>query len=107
MPHIDEIKKQHLDEWVLVEILSEDESGQTIEARLIVHSKNRDVIYKAMLENKDKYTHQFFTGEIPVKGYAVAFNKTKTDPDQLLKEWLQDPVTVEPTDSVKDHDLVF
>jgi len=34
-------------------------------------------------------------------------SEAPTDPNQLLKEWLQNPVEVEPTDSVKEHDLVF
>ena len=33
--------------------------------------------------------------------------RPQANPDQLLKEWLQNPVEAEPTDSVKDHDLIF
>ena len=34
-------------------------------------------IYKALKETKTKYTYQFYTGEIPKKGYAVAFDELK------------------------------
>ena len=71
---IEDIKKKYKDEWVLVEVLEEDELGQPIEIELITHSKARDEIYSALKETKTKYTCQFYTGEIPKKGYAVAFN---------------------------------
>mgnify|MGYP001611432774 CR=1 FL=1 len=70
---IEELKKQYKDEWVLVEILKDDEVGKPAEVVLISHSKNRDDTYDAMVKNKKKYTYHFYTGEIPEKGYAVAF----------------------------------
>lgn len=70
---IEEIKKRYKDEWVLVEVLKEDEQGMPVDVRLIIHSKNRDDTYKSMIENKEKYTYHFYTGEIPSKGYAVVF----------------------------------
>jgi uroporphyrinogen-III synthase len=72
---IEEIKKRYKDEWVLVEVLEEDEIGQPTEVEVIIHSKARDEIYEALKETKRKYTYQFYTGEIPKKGYAVAFNE--------------------------------
>jgi len=71
---IEEIKKRYKDEWVLVEVLEEDALGQPTEVELIAHSKARDEVYDALKETKMKYTCQFYTGEIPKKGYAVAFN---------------------------------
>lgn len=71
---IEEIKKRYKEEWVLVEVLEEDELGQPTEVELIAHSKARDEVYDALKETKMKYTCQFYTGEIPKKGYAVAFN---------------------------------
>lgn len=70
---IEEIKNMFKDEWVLVEILNEDKLGRPTEVRLIAHSKNRDDIYDKLKETKGLYTFQFYTGEIPEKGYAVAF----------------------------------
>ena len=47
--------------------------GQPTEVELIAHSKARDEIYEKQRElNKDIAI--IYTGEIPKKGYAVAFN---------------------------------
>lgn len=70
---IEDLKKQYKDEWVLVEVLEEDELNMPTNVRLIAHSKNRDDTYKAMKESKAKHLAHFYTGEIPKKGYAVAF----------------------------------
>ncbi len=71
--NINEVKKKYKDEWVVAEILKEDELGTPIKVKVLAHSKSRDVTYKALREAKDKYTYHFYTGEIPKKGYAVAF----------------------------------
>ena len=71
--NIEELKKQYKNEWVLVEVLKEDQSGRPLNIKLIAHSKNRDDTYGAMKKTKAKYTYHFYTGEIPSKGYAVAF----------------------------------
>ena len=70
---IEEIKRKYKDEWVLVEVIEEDVEGKPIKVILLAHSKNRDDTYEAMKEYADKYTYHFYTGEIPKKGYAVAF----------------------------------
>ena len=70
---IEELKKQYKDEWVLLEVIKVDELGQPIEVNLISHSKNRDDIYEALKKTKVKDVATFYTGEIPKKGYAVAF----------------------------------
>jgi len=70
---IEEVKKQYPNEWVLAEVLKEDELGRPTEVTVIAHSKNRDDTYAAMRNTKSKYTYHFYTGEIPKKGYAVAF----------------------------------
>ncbi|MCD6219315.1 hypothetical protein J7K43_02890 [Candidatus Calescamantes bacterium] len=68
-----EIEKRYKDEWVLAEVLKEDELGEPTEVKVIAHSKNRDDTYAAMKKVKGKYTYHFYTGKIPRKGYAVAF----------------------------------
>ena len=68
-----EVEKKYRDEWVLAEILKEDESGEPVEVKVIAHSKNRDDTYCAMEKAKGKYSYHFYTGRIPSKGYAVAF----------------------------------
>jgi|LGVD01.1.fsa_nt_gb hypothetical protein len=73
----EEIKKRYKDEWVLVEVLAEDELREPVEVKLIAHSKARDEISETLKETKTKYTYQFYTGEIPKKGYAVAFDELK------------------------------
>ena len=67
------MKKKYKVEWVLVEVLKENELGKPITVRLIAHSKNRDEVYKKLLSTRKKYVSTFYTGKIPKKGYAVAF----------------------------------
>ena len=69
---IEEIKRKYRDEWVLAEVIEEDESGQPTEVKLIAHSKSRDDTYEAMRNTKAKDIAHFYTWEIPK--YAVAFN---------------------------------
>ncbi|MBU2461582.1 hypothetical protein KKH65_01755 [bacterium] len=71
--NIKDIEERYKDEWVLVEVMKEDELGRTIEGRVIAHSRNRDDTYVAMKETKAKDIAHFYMGKIPKKGYAVAF----------------------------------
>ena len=61
---ITEFEKKYHDEWVLVEVLEEDEIGRTTKGRLIAHSKARDEIYDILIDTKVE-TFLFFAGEIP------------------------------------------
>jgi len=70
---VEEIKQKYKDEWVLVEVTKTDELGQPVEGNIIAHSRNRDDTYEAMKHTKAKDIAHFYTGEIPKKGYAVAF----------------------------------
>ncbi len=71
---IEELKQKYKDEWVLVEVLEEDELNRPTNAKLIAHSKNRDDIYDKLSGVKSgKHVATFYTGEMPKKGYAVAF----------------------------------
>ncbi|MBW8049979.1 MAG: hypothetical protein FVQ77_06510 [Cytophagales bacterium] len=70
---IKEITKKYRDEWVLVEVTKVNELEQPIVGKVIAHSKNRDDTYEAMKQTKAKDIAHFYTGEIPTKGYAVAF----------------------------------
>ncbi len=69
---IEEIKKKYHEEWVLVEVLEEDELDHVTKGKLLAHSKSKNKIYEAMKKYKG-YTYLFFAGEIPKKGYAFAF----------------------------------
>lgn len=73
MAKIEDIKKRYKDEWVLVRVEKIDEIGQPTEVKLIAHSKSRDETYEAMRKTKATDIAHFYTGEIPKKGYAVAF----------------------------------
>jgi len=75
---IKEIVDRFKNEWVLTEVTKIDNNGNPIEGNVLAHSKNRDETYEAMKRSKAKDVAHFYTGEIPQKGYAVAFDgKTK------------------------------
>ena len=69
---IEEIREKYKNQWVLVEVLEEDELQRPVKVKLITHSKTRDEIYEALREYKG-YTSHFYTGRIPREGYVVAF----------------------------------
>jgi hypothetical protein len=69
---IEEIQEKYKDEWVIIEVLEENEFEEPTRGRLIAHSKSRDEIYD-LLKDRTGDIGVFFTGEIPKKGYAVAF----------------------------------
>lgn len=71
---LDAVRKRFKNEWVLVEVLDEDKLGNPEEVRVIAHSKDRDSLYAALRKTSSKYTYQFYTGALPKKGYAVAFD---------------------------------
>lgn len=65
--------KKYKDEWLLIKVLEADELDRPIKGELILHSKNRDEIYEKQREMRgDLYI--IYSGQIPKKGYAVAFN---------------------------------
>ena len=71
---IKEVKLKYKNEWVLAEVLQLDSLGKPTEVKILVHSKNRDEVYD-QLDNVEtnKHVATFYTGEIPEKGYVVAF----------------------------------
>ena len=72
--NIQEVKQQFKDEWVLLEVLQEDDLKQPIEVRVLTHSPNRDDVYDALLRVKEKiHVATMFTGAILKEGYAAAF----------------------------------
>lgn len=70
---MEELKKKFKNEWVIIEIIEEDEFNEPKKVRVIANSKNRDEIYEKQKELKGDIAITY-TGEIPEKGYAVAFN---------------------------------
>jgi len=52
MTTAEEIKKTYKDEWVLVEVINEDEKGSPTKVKLLAHSKARDEIYDVLKRMK-------------------------------------------------------
>jgi hypothetical protein len=71
---LEKVRQMFKDEWVLLEVLEEDEIGQPVEVEIIGHSKSRDEIYSVLRRTKVKHVATLFAGEIPKEGYAVAFH---------------------------------
>ncbi len=69
---LQEIHRRFQDEWVLIRVLEEDEFGQHLTGIVIAHSPDREEIYAAQARLRGDFA-LFYTGEIPKKGYAVAF----------------------------------
>ncbi|HIC96628.1 TPA: hypothetical protein EYP12_08420 [Candidatus Bipolaricaulota bacterium] len=69
---LQEIHRRFRDEWVLVRVLEEDELGRPLTGIVVAHSPDREEIYAAQSRLRGDFA-LFYTGEIPKKGYAVAF----------------------------------
>lgn len=69
---IEELKKRYKDEWLLIKITKVNEQNVPIEGEVLLHSKDRDEIYDAQRNMKD-YIYITYSGEMPKKGFAVAF----------------------------------
>jgi hypothetical protein len=69
---IEKIKKKYKDEWLLIKITMADEKDQPIEGDVLLHSKSRDEVYEAQKDLKDDL-YITYSGELPKKGFAVAF----------------------------------
>lgn len=71
---IEKIKKNYKNEWLLIKVTITDEKDQSIQGKLLVHSKNRDEVYEAQKGLRDDF-YITYSGELPKKGFAVAFNE--------------------------------
>jgi len=60
-----EIKKMFKEEWVLIEIRRVDESFKVMEGEVLAHSKDKNEVYKRLLEIRPKEFSIEYTGEIP------------------------------------------
>ena len=68
------LKKKFKNQWVLAEVLKEDELNRVIEVKPLVHSRDRAEIYDALSEvKKNKHVTTIFTGELPPKGMVYSF----------------------------------
>jgi len=69
---IEKIRRKYKNEWLLIRVTVADEKDQPIEGEIVLHSKNRDEIYEAQ-KNLKEYLYITYSGEMPKKGFAVAF----------------------------------
>ncbi len=69
---VDVLEKKYHDEWILIEVIEQNEFGAPTKGKLIAHSKRRDDIYDSMKDHPG-HTAVLFAGEIPKKGYAFCF----------------------------------
>lgn len=60
-----EITNTFKDEWVLVEVKEVDENFNLIDGIVIAHSKDKEEIYKKLLEIKPQSFSIEYTGQIP------------------------------------------
>jgi hypothetical protein len=70
---IEKIKEKYKNEWLLIKVTLADERDQPIEGEVLLHSKSRDEIFEAQKGVKDDL-YITYSGELPKKGFAVAFN---------------------------------
>ncbi len=61
----EEIVENFKDEWVLIDVEEVDENFNLNEGNVIAHSKNKEDIYKKLLEIKLKSFSIEYTGKIP------------------------------------------
>ena len=71
MAKIEEIKRRYKDEWVLVEVIEEDELGQPD-------------TYEAMRKTKATDIAHFYTGEIPKRDMQWCFIKFCLDLQEVV-----------------------
>jgi hypothetical protein len=70
---IKDVLKKYRNQWVLAEVLLENKAGQPTQVKVLAHSRSRGTTYSAMRKVKARYSYHFYAGEIPPKGYAIAF----------------------------------
>jgi len=71
---IDQIRKRHRGEWLLIAVEEMDEATTTPRrGRLLAHSKDRDALYDRLLRRKVARPLVTYSEDEPPRGYAVAF----------------------------------
>lgn len=71
----EEIVEEFKDEWVLVYVKEVDKNFNLKEGDVIAHSKNKEDIYKKLLETKPESFSIEYTGKIPEDLAVVLFNE--------------------------------
>ena len=60
---ISEIEKLYPDEWLLFEVIEEDEMNRPIKGRLLAHSPDRAYVEQKLLEADCYHTYHYYNGE--------------------------------------------
>lgn len=61
----EEILEQYKDEWVLIDVKDTDDEFMVKDGDVLAHSKDKDEIYKKLLEIRPKNFSIEYTGKIP------------------------------------------
>ena len=60
-----DIRKAFKDQWVLIQVGKVDESLNVVEGEVLAHSKDKDEVYKKLLQIRPKEFSIEYTGMIP------------------------------------------
>lgn len=71
MMTITEIEEQFDSEWILVAEPATDESLKVLSGEVLWHSKDRDEVYRKVLELRPKHFAVVYTGSIPEDAAVV------------------------------------
>lgn len=69
----EDIKKIFEDEWVLIKVDKVNENFSLLEGEVLANSKDKDEVYRKLLEIKPKEFMIEYTGEIPEDLAVVLF----------------------------------
>lgn len=72
MESIEDLLKEYKDEWLLIKVTQTDKLDRPTKGELILHSKNKGQVYEKQRKMRDDL-YITYAGELPKKGYAVAF----------------------------------
>lgn len=71
MATVQELKKAHQNEWVVIQILKENAAGPQ-EGTLLYHSTNREEAWR-YVKNQRQKVYVSYAGPMLEEGYAAAF----------------------------------
>lgn len=72
MLEIESLKKKYPGEWLAIEV-TEERNGEPVRGRLILHSKDRDELWRKIELSREREIYVTYAGPLIEKGYAVAF----------------------------------
>lgn len=72
MAKIKDLKKKYKGEWLAIEVTRE-KKGEPVDGKIILHSKDREKLWKEVPQRKDKVIYVTYAGSALEEGYAAAF----------------------------------